>query len=407
MIEHKKAIEALRSGVPNRDAVRSLGTTQPHIEQAFMNNLDAVERGERPGGFLIRGGFGAGKSHLLEYLQHRAEERGFVTSRIIIGKQTPLHDPAKVFRAALESAHVPGKRGEAMEVITGTLKHGSPLYGDFRQWVNDPRSGLNDRFAASLYLSENLQDAEFSQVIHRFWGGETIRIGELRKKLKLCGDTSTYMFPKVLARDLAIQRFRFFSRMIRAAGYKGWVLLFDEGEIVAQYSLLQRGRSYAEIARWVRSLGDPIDGATAVLAITNEFASVVLDQKQDADDVPNKLRQKGDYDTAEMAEIGMELIKRPLDLAPVDDQTIDLVYQKLRRTHGEAYAWSPPDVEGVTRMSTRQMREYVRGWIHAWDLKRLYPDYDPDIGVEEVDTRLTEDEDIEGEQSAEWEDVGA
>src|SRR5690606_23132521 len=120
------------------------------------------------GGFIIRGGFGAGKSHLLEYLQHRAQERGFVTSRIIIGKQTPLHDPAKVFRSALESARVPGKRGEAMEVITVSLKFHEPAYGHFLNWVNDPKSNLNERFAASLYLFENLEDTEFSQVIQRF-----------------------------------------------------------------------------------------------------------------------------------------------------------------------------------------------------------------------------------------------
>lgn len=407
MIEHKRAIEALRSGVPNSDAVRTMGTTQPHIEQAFTEKLDAVERGERAGGFIIRGGFGAGKSHLLEYLQHRAQERGFVTSRVIIGKQTPLHDPAKVFRAALESAHVPGKRGQAMEVITGTLKFTRPEYSTFVEWVNDPKSDLNDRFAASLYLFENLGDREFAQVIARFWSGETIRVGELRRNLKLCGKADAYDFPRVLARDLAVQRFRFLSRMIRAAGYKGWVLLFDEGEIVAQYSLLQRGRSYAEIARWIRALGPAIDGVTSVLAITNEFASVVLDQKQDADDVPNRLRQRGDDDTAQMAEIGMELIKRPMDLEPVDDATIDRVYHKLRHTHGEAYGWSPPDVEGVSRMGTRQMREYVRGWIHAWDLKRLNPDYEPSIDVDEVETKLGEDEDLEGEPSPEWEDAGA
>src|SRR5687767_7587128 len=123
MIEQKRAIEALRSGVPNRDAVRAMGTTQTHIEHAFLANLDEVEAGKRPGGFIISGGFGSGKSHLLEYLRHRAHERGFVTSRIIIGKQTPLHDPAKVFRAALENARVPGRRGEAMEAITGALEY--------------------------------------------------------------------------------------------------------------------------------------------------------------------------------------------------------------------------------------------------------------------------------------------
>jgi hypothetical protein len=359
---------------------------------------------------MISGGFGSGKSHLLEYLQHRAQERGFVTSRIIIGKQTPLHDPAKVFRAALETARVPGKRGEAMEVITGGLQYVSPAYAEFLKWVTDPRNGLNERFPASVYLFENLQDMEFSQVIRRFWSGETIAVGELRRKLKLCGETSTYVFPKVLARDLARERFRFVSRLIQAAGYRGWVLLFDEVELVAQYSLLQRGRSYAEIARWVRALGDPIDAVTSVLAMTTEFASFVLEQKQDADDVPNRLRQRGqsaDMETADLAEIGMELIKRPMELETHNDATIERAYTTLKGIHAEAYQWAPKDVQGVSRLATRAMREYVRSWIHSWDLQRLDPDYDPDIIVDDVDQHLTEDKDMEGEPEPEWEDPGA
>jgi hypothetical protein len=409
MIEHKRAIEALRSGVPNRDAVRSMGTIQHRIEAAFQQNLDAVAAGERPGGFLINGGFGSGKSHLLEYLQHRAEDQGFVCSKIIVGKQTPLHDLGKVFRAAIESARVPGRRGPALESITASLDYTSHPYGDFLTWIDHPRTGLNDRFGASVYLFQNLQDLEFSNVILRFWSGETIKVGDLKRKLRECGESSSYAFPRALAKELALQRFRFVARLIRAAGYRGWVLLFDEMEIVAQYSLLQRARSYAEIARWMRALGEPIDGVTAVMAATTEFAVEVLQHKHDSDDVPNRLRQRGqpeDMVTAELAEIGMELIQTPMELEPHDDAAITRVYETLRGIHGAAYDWPPPEAEGVQRLATRQMREYVRSWIHSWDLQRLYPDYRPDIEVDEVTPGLGEDPDMEGEAEPEWEDVG-
>src|SRR5688572_23858580 len=408
MIEQKRAVEALRSGVPNRDAVSAMGTTQGHIEQMFDANLAAVENGARPGGFLIKGGFGSGKSHLLEYLQHRAQHRNFVTSKIIIGKQTPLHDPTKVFRSALESARVPGRRGEALETITAALDYRSARYDEFLKWVGDPRTGLNERFAATLYLFENLDDLEFSQVIRRFWSGETVTISQLRRKLRDCGEPSTYTFQRVLARELALQRFRFVSRLSQAAGYTGWVLLFDEVGLVEQYSLLQRGRSYAEIARWVKGAGEPIDGVTSVLAITTEFASTVLHEKRDLDDVPNRFRQRGtpaDFETAQLAEIGMELITKPLELSEHDQAAIDRVYEILRRLHADAYQWEPPDVSGPTSLGTRQMREYVRSWIHSWDLQRLYPGYSPTIEVVPVDPGLQEDTDMEGEPSPEWEDL--
>src|SRR5712692_3258604 len=69
-IKHRRAIEALRSGVPNRDAVLALGCTQPAIEERFRAQLQAAKEGAKAGaqapGLLIAGDFGSGKSHLLE-----------------------------------------------------------------------------------------------------------------------------------------------------------------------------------------------------------------------------------------------------------------------------------------------------------------------------------------------------
>ena len=91
-IEYRRAIEALRSGVPNRDAVRSLGCEQPSIEQKFRAQLQAAKEGSveeiQAPGLLIGGSFGEGKSHLLEYLQHIAIEENFVCSKVVISKET-------------------------------------------------------------------------------------------------------------------------------------------------------------------------------------------------------------------------------------------------------------------------------------------------------------------------------
>jgi predicted ATPase len=104
----RRAIEALRAGVPNRDAVGALPSSAPTIEDHFQRLLSAaIERGiEAPGpaGFLLAGNFGAGKSHLLESLQHRALEQKFVTSKVVVSKETPFYDPIKMFRAAINGA---------------------------------------------------------------------------------------------------------------------------------------------------------------------------------------------------------------------------------------------------------------------------------------------------------------
>ena len=41
------------------------------------------------------------------------------------------------------------------------------------------------------------------------------------------------------------------------------------------------------------------------------------------------------------------------------------------------------------------MREYVRGWITEWDLRRLYPDAKLDIEIVEVCQSYEEDQELE------------
>ena len=85
----------------------------------------------------------------------------------------------------------------------------------------------------------------------RFWSGDPMPCPSCAGG---CGDRGRRRraLVPVPARELGRQRLRFVARLLAAAGYAGWVVLFDEVELIGRYSLLQRGRSYAELARWMR-----------------------------------------------------------------------------------------------------------------------------------------------------------
>ena len=114
-LNSRRALEALRNGVPNGDAVAVLGCNQPEVEQVFTGMLSRMS-GEGAGpeggqGMLVAGEFGSGKSHLLGYLESQALSRNFVCSRVVISKETPLFDMDKVYRAVVENGKVPGVNG--------------------------------------------------------------------------------------------------------------------------------------------------------------------------------------------------------------------------------------------------------------------------------------------------------
>jgi len=392
----RRAVEALRSGVPNADAVTALGSGQGDIEVEFSDLLDTV--GGEPGGrrgrasMLVGGGFGEGKSHLLTHLGHLAVSAGFVVSTVVVSKETPLHDPAKVFRAAVESAVAPeGVRGVVGEAAA-SLDPDTPAYAEMIRWLRGPGNDLNQRFEATVLLHQRLggdapgADEEFLDAIVRFWSGDPLPMPDLRRQLKAIGETKAFSFVPVAARELARQRLRFLPRLLRAGGYAGWVVLFDEVELIGRYTLLQRGRSYAELARWLDGdAGETGEPLVAVMAMTDDFEAAVLTEKGDRDVVPGRLRDKQTDSYAEMAALaqtGMRHIESGMrSLVPPDDDELDAAYRTLRRLHGVAYDWEPPDVPGLERLRATRMRQYVRAWINEWDLVRLDPSYLPTTEV--------------------------
>ena len=404
-VARRRAVEALRSGVPSWDAVMALGAGQPEAEDRFSATLDAAENGKTQG-LLLGAGFGAGKSHLLTHLAHIALNRGFAVSHVVISKETPLYDPAKVFRAVVESLVGVARTSGMLTDAAASLDPDTPRYAELTRWLHSAATPIDERFAATVLLHERLRAGavpdsdETIEAVLRFWTGDPLRIPDVRRDLKAVGAAGMYTFSAIPARELARQRMRFLPRLLRAAGYAGLVILFDEVELIGRYTALQRGRSYAELARWVD--GEPDDRTAplaAVLAMTDDFEAAVLAGKDDRTKIPTRLRDK---QTAEWAEIaqraqkGIRHIERNLVLLePPDAAELDRAYALLKELHGAAFNWSPPDVPGLERLSATRMRQYIRAWINAWDLMRLDPDYQPDTELIEVTTSYDEDETLE------------
>jgi hypothetical protein len=398
----RRAVEALRSGVPSRDAVAALGSGQSDIEDRFIQVLDTTGTVRSTGrrGLLLGGGFGSGKSHLLEHLAHLALDRGFAVSRVVVSKETPLHDPAKVLRAAVESAITHGGAVGAVAEAAAGLDPGSAGYAELLRWASGSAS-VDDRFALTLSLLPRAQagDDEFAEAIIRFWSGDRLGVAELRRQARWAG-TGRPVLATVSVQELAVQRFRFLARLFVAAGYQGWLLLFDEVELIGRYSLLQRAKSYAQLAGWLQpDPDDPASPLAVVLAMTDDFDAAVLTAKNDRELVPAKVRAKQlpQWDeVASGAEVGMRLIERDMQrLRSPDPEELDQAYQRLKALHSEAFGWDARDVIGLERLGATRMRQYVRAWINEWDLTRLDPAFHPNTEVVPVASIYTEQPELD------------
>ena len=404
----RSALEALRNGVPNRDAVELLGCNQPRAESRFAELLTSAADAENPPekalGMLVSGDFGTGKSHLLAHLEEQALRQGFVCSKVAISKETPLFDLGKVFKSAVESGRMHDRSGRLIEELCQKLNLRSQTYDSFYVWAHDTeRNNLSQIFPATLRVYEESRDLDLNGDIERFWAGDPIRVARVNEGLRLIRQRQNYSFRAPKAAELPPQRLRFATELIKAAGYKGWVVLLDEIELVGSYSLPQRGRSYAELARWMgQAVDEAHPGLVVVGTVTDDFSSAIISAvgaKKDRDYMKPKLESSKYRDLAPRAETGMRLLEQGgIPLRPPTSEDLNATVEKLREIYTAAYNWTAPHLETKVGGGGYQnhMRYKVRAAINEWDLRRLYPYSRPQIVGEEY--HPTYEEHIELEQ---------
>jgi hypothetical protein len=382
-VEFRTAIEALRAGVPNRAAIRQMGTEQTDIEHAFEVVLseagtEAGTDGDRrsPTGIGMAGGFGTGKSHMLGYLAEVARQQGFVVSRVVVSKETPLSHPGHVLAAALRDAALPDRPDDPVAACVFALREWPEALEALEITVNTPDSGFAPIFAACLFLLRRASTPpEMLRRIARLWAGTKVSTPAIRKALTTAGASRMFPLKPVPAAELTNQLTRFVPLLFRAAGYAGWCILLDEIELIGRYTPLQRALAYAWLAAWLSLDGERrFPGVVIAYAITDDFVTAVINARLDSEKLPERLTLKGRSAEAALAVLGIHHIERTVLQRRLLSPTLaDLAacHDKVQRLYSSAYNWPAPALPAAERTSSRTMRQYIKGWITQWDLLRL------------------------------------
>lgn len=389
------AIEALRAGVPNRAAIRMLGTVETAIEDRFTAALDAMWSDQPAPGQLFAGGFGTGKSHLLGYLREQALRRNVVVSWVTVSKETPLSQPGLMFAAAMRNAVVPGQPDDAVTAALAAVQRRQGQVQALELWASTPDADVAQVFAAVTHLLARNLPADLQHGIEAFLCGAKPPSTLVRKKLAELGARGMFDLTGTKAAELQLQRPKFMAQLIRHAGFAGWCLLIDEVELIGRYGPLQRASAYAELARWL-GLGDGgIPGLHVTAAITEDFTRNVINDRQDDEKLPERLRNKGLPRQAEMASAAMQAIREAQahQLAAPLEGDLHRHAATLRGCYAVAYNWQAPAPIMAARRTSLTMRHHVRGWITEWDMLRLQGTH-AGVEVSEIDTDYSENADV-------------
>jgi len=383
-------VEALRSGVPSREAASTMGSAQQPILDRFKQALAQRSAGEAADPVVFEGSFGEGKSHLLNILSFLAQEQGWAASYIVIGAGTPFGKPGVVLRELTTQATVRGHNGRALRELGHLFRPGeSDLWRECVAWA--AQADVEDRFRALLRLYEGYRDdAEFCVRLLEDIQGAPLLKTEIRKRLRELGEGAGFdMGGSQRADQLAHPRALVFARLLRAMGCEGLVVLVDEVERLGTFSRRQRCAAYGEIAWWWDAAQRADSYILPVFAYHTGFGESVL-EKDLAPYGPTPVLGQ----SVEAWVRGARLLRsNSYRLDSLTDQQYGEIYYRIRDVYQRAYGatvGNPPSRREQT------IRQAIRYWITWWDLGRYYPDYQPQISVADVplDDREIADSDL-------------
>ena len=187
-----------------------------------------------------------------------------------------------------------------------------------------------------------------------------------------------------------------------STGVSGWCVLLDEVELIGRYSPLQRGKSYAELARWLgRDAADALPGIVAVAAFTDDYVSEMFDSRRDDELIPQALERKGLTRQAVQARDCMAQMRRApgVRLVAPDDFDLSAAQGRIAELYFDAYRRRPMSLAIGERLAGKSMRQYIKSWITEWDMERLFGE-SAHIAIKPTPTDYTESAELDQAPSA-------
>jgi hypothetical protein len=242
---------------------------------------------------LVVGDYGSGKSHFLYCVRDRAWQRNFAVSKVDLSpKESPYDDQRRVY-AAVASALIWHELGGLGEDEHGLSRF---LEGTLRRVVNPSGLDLADEGAAELpevrallqtlattpidslsfhkaiqgFLNALLRGQERRQeALERWLHGEEVSPEDMRD-LRSIGVTEK------INRNNAFKMLRSLCQAVRALGYTGLALLFDEGDRMLSIGGRAEKTATDNLREVIDRCREELPGALFMYAVPPDFLHTVV-----------------------------------------------------------------------------------------------------------------------------------
>lgn len=368
-------IESLRSGIPTRLSTRELPDLRPNLTAKIIRDLEQFAAGNYPKGRLIWGAYGQGKTHELTCIEHLALDRGFAVSKVTLSRELSGQHLFRLYGKIASSIRTPD----------------SKLFGiqhklNQKQLSDLPDSPIQDleRYSHPLpaIILENYfyAQAEEPDLLYGDLLGSRIPIAEIKRIHRV---RRGILFPKIPtfgALKHGQAYFEVMSDIIQWCGYKGWVILIDEIELMARLGKLGRLNAYKNLnwlLNWSQDQSFPFYCVGGVASPLMDLWLGSGRRLPDQEEIPKLAMQKFCDDEVETLEF---FFKEALNdqqcpiISPLERSQLQKTLEMLVQIHGISYAWEATINldELINSIGASPLRTYIRALLESLDVKFLY-----------------------------------
>jgi hypothetical protein len=369
--EARRIIEALRSGVPSRAVGQYFSSARPEITAAISERLTRVCESRMPDAMIISGKYGEGKTHLLNTVFDMARGNNMVVSFISLSKETPFDKPYLIYQKLLQNTYLPKRLQPGFFDLLSDITTNHPLSVELQAFT---AKHLDTDKLFYLFRSYfHTDDIDEKHMLLADLEGDFINAATLKKiyKRHFSEKIGNVKFSK--SNNMG-DYFSAISYMFRLLGYNGWVMLFDETELIGRLGKKTRLKAYKNMAAFMLpDMYSNMQAAFCLFAVTSSFVEDVIDAKHEFENLKESGFGEEDWQSAESVLRAICDAKR---LQPLTKDEIAEVMEKLRLFYRQAYDWDQEiDMAEIAKLTDTRgylLRTRIRAAVECLDQLYLY-----------------------------------
>ncbi|MBR0513640.1 MAG: DUF2791 family P-loop domain-containing protein [Clostridia bacterium] len=390
--EAMHVIEALRSGVPSRAVGAYFSEARPAMLNRIRNKMETVRNSGRSDGMLFQGSYGEGKTHMLNTIFSIAADENMAVSYVSLGKETPMDKLHLLYSRIIGNTYLPGKKQPGFRNMLEEMTPGSGAAGEMMAYA---ATGLEtNKIYHLLKALWGSQDEEEKTLFLGDLEGDFVSDAMVKKSFRRVTGKPAQFNQSFSKTKHCMDYFAFMSTLFRRTGLDGWVILFDEAELIGRLGKKARAKSYRGMQEFLQPSAR-LEGVFSLFAFSSSFTEDVIDKKHEFENVEAIFAE--DAASMKAAKGTLNLIINAPELASLTKEEILRVMESIQEFHGMAYDWQPkvaPErIYAATEGGGYLLRTRIRAAIELLDQLYQYGEAGK-IRITELGKESFEEEDV-------------